>query len=236
MPSAWPCSGWGLPSRRGRPRRWCALTAPFHPYLCRSPGHRRSALCCPVRQIAPTWLSPAPCPVESRPSSTPEGAAVTRPTHRRFSVHSPTPPPATARRVAQKSMPDRSSCQWLDALDRLRASDRGPWAVPGLDDPGGSPAGAPGRPSRPRCPTARPARNPAPSVVASRTGQTSTGRCVASASAWTKNRVDRHPAVDPERSRATRRSRPRSPRPGRRHVRPRPRAPRGRCGPGPSRG
>ena len=31
---AWPCSGWGLPSRRGRPRRWCALTAPFHPYLC----------------------------------------------------------------------------------------------------------------------------------------------------------------------------------------------------------
>jgi len=31
---AWPCSGWGLPSRPGRPGRWCALTAPFHPYLC----------------------------------------------------------------------------------------------------------------------------------------------------------------------------------------------------------
>ena len=29
-----PCSGWGLPSRPGRPGRWCALTAPFHPYLC----------------------------------------------------------------------------------------------------------------------------------------------------------------------------------------------------------
>ena len=31
---AWPCSRWGLPSRPGRPGRWCALTAPFHPYLC----------------------------------------------------------------------------------------------------------------------------------------------------------------------------------------------------------
>ena len=31
---AWPCSGWGLPSRPGHPGRWCALTAPFHPYLC----------------------------------------------------------------------------------------------------------------------------------------------------------------------------------------------------------
>jgi hypothetical protein len=31
----WPCSGWGLPSRRGHPRRWCALTAPFHPHLWR---------------------------------------------------------------------------------------------------------------------------------------------------------------------------------------------------------
>ena len=30
--SAWPCSGWGLPSRSGHPKRWCALTAPFHPY------------------------------------------------------------------------------------------------------------------------------------------------------------------------------------------------------------
>ena len=36
IPSARPCSGWGLSSRRGHPRRWCALTAPFHPYLCGS--------------------------------------------------------------------------------------------------------------------------------------------------------------------------------------------------------
>ena len=33
-PPARPCSGWGLPSHPGRPGCWCALTAPFHPYLC----------------------------------------------------------------------------------------------------------------------------------------------------------------------------------------------------------
>jgi hypothetical protein len=41
---AWPCSGWGLPSRSGRPDRWCALTAPFHPYLC-GPEGPPSAVC-----------------------------------------------------------------------------------------------------------------------------------------------------------------------------------------------
>ncbi len=29
----WSCTGWGLPSFPGHPRNWCALTAPFHPYL-----------------------------------------------------------------------------------------------------------------------------------------------------------------------------------------------------------
>ena len=28
----WRCTAWGLPSRRRYRRRWCALTAPFHPY------------------------------------------------------------------------------------------------------------------------------------------------------------------------------------------------------------
>lgn len=32
FPSAWPCSEWGLPSRHSHLCRWCALTAPFHPY------------------------------------------------------------------------------------------------------------------------------------------------------------------------------------------------------------
>jgi len=30
----WPCSGWGLPSQLSLLNCWCALTAPFHPYLC----------------------------------------------------------------------------------------------------------------------------------------------------------------------------------------------------------
>ena len=33
-----PCSGRGLPSHPGHPRCWCALTAPFHPYLPRKAG------------------------------------------------------------------------------------------------------------------------------------------------------------------------------------------------------
>jgi len=33
-----PCSRWGLPSHRHHWRCWCALNAPFHPYL-----------------VAPTW-------------------------------------------------------------------------------------------------------------------------------------------------------------------------------------
>jgi len=36
----WSCTGWGLPSFPGHPGNWCALTAPFHPYLVlfRAPG------------------------------------------------------------------------------------------------------------------------------------------------------------------------------------------------------
>ena len=70
-PPARPCSGWGLPSHPGHPGCWCALTAPFHPYLCgrRRPRHRRSALCCTFLRVAPTGCYPAPCPVESGRSS-----------------------------------------------------------------------------------------------------------------------------------------------------------------------
>jgi len=31
--SIWSCTGWGLQSFPGHPGNWCALTAPFHPYL-----------------------------------------------------------------------------------------------------------------------------------------------------------------------------------------------------------
>src|SRR5581483_11610467 len=63
----------GLPSHPGRPGCWCALTAPFHPYLCgplrRSPRHRRSVLCGTFLRVTPTGRYPAPCPVESGRSS-----------------------------------------------------------------------------------------------------------------------------------------------------------------------
>ena len=57
----------GVASRRGRPRRWCALTAPFHPCLCGPPVSRRPAIggllsVALNRQVAPSWLSPAPLP------------------------------------------------------------------------------------------------------------------------------------------------------------------------------
>ena len=49
---AWPCSGWGLPSRAGRPTRWWALTPPFHPYR-RGEPRRRSAFCCASARSPP---------------------------------------------------------------------------------------------------------------------------------------------------------------------------------------
>ena len=49
-----------------------------------------------VREVAPTWLSPAPCPVESRLSSTPRAAA-TRPTHHRSAECTGVSPAATRR-------------------------------------------------------------------------------------------------------------------------------------------
>src|SRR5690606_2438547 len=57
----------GVASRRGRPRRWCALTAPFHPCLCGAPVARRTAIggllsVALNRQVTPSWLSPAPLP------------------------------------------------------------------------------------------------------------------------------------------------------------------------------
>jgi hypothetical protein len=61
------CRAGPLPDSR------CALTAPFHPCLfpafLRTPGHRRSALCCTFRRLAPPRRYLAPCPVEPGLSS-----------------------------------------------------------------------------------------------------------------------------------------------------------------------
>jgi len=88
MSHAWPCSGWGLPSRPDRSGRWCALTAPFHPYLVRNRSPP-SAVCSlwhfpagrpdwPLTSTlpsgAPTFLEPVPCehdPVRGHPADSP---------------------------------------------------------------------------------------------------------------------------------------------------------------------
>ncbi len=70
----------GVASRRGRPHRWCALTAPFHPYLCPAsgpsavcsllPGPRgrpRLALASTLPCGVPTFLDGHGCPFLPRP-------------------------------------------------------------------------------------------------------------------------------------------------------------------------
>ena len=84
-----PCSGWGLPSRPGHPGRWCALTAPFHPYLC--PARRRPSAVCSLWHFPaghPDWVLPSTLPCGVRTflgPDPPEGGphAVARPTHHR---------------------------------------------------------------------------------------------------------------------------------------------------------
>jgi hypothetical protein len=84
---AWPCSGWGLPSRPGHPGRWCALTAPFHPCLCP----------CGPSAVCFLWHFPAGHPDWHLASTLPCGAptfldtiglhrraAATQPAHRRL--------------------------------------------------------------------------------------------------------------------------------------------------------
>ncbi len=55
------------------PAARCALTAPFHPYLCarcEHQGHRRSVFCGTFRRLSPPRCYLAPCPLEPGLSST----------------------------------------------------------------------------------------------------------------------------------------------------------------------
>ena len=51
------------------PAARCALTAPFHPYLCSRTNHRRSSLCCTGRRLSPPRCYLALYPVEPGLSS-----------------------------------------------------------------------------------------------------------------------------------------------------------------------
>ncbi len=84
-PPVWPCSGWGLPSRPGHPGRWCALTAPFHPYLCGTPGGVSPSAVCFLWHFPadrPDWVLPStlPCGVRTflGPVPAPEGTGPAR--------------------------------------------------------------------------------------------------------------------------------------------------------------
>jgi len=63
--SVWPCTGWGLPSQPSHLDCWCALTAPFQPYLIRLEsrgGHRRYIFCCTFPDLAVGRRYRPPCP------------------------------------------------------------------------------------------------------------------------------------------------------------------------------
>ena len=69
-PPARPCSGWGLPSHPGRPGCWCALTAPFHPYLCGGLDDPSPSAVCSLLHFPaghPDWVLPSilPCGVRT---------------------------------------------------------------------------------------------------------------------------------------------------------------------------
>jgi len=59
----WSCTGWGLQSFPGHPENWCALTAPFHPYLFPAiTENRRFIFCCTFLRVAATPRYGASCP------------------------------------------------------------------------------------------------------------------------------------------------------------------------------
>ena len=80
---SWPCSGWGLPSRRSHLRRWWSLTPPFHPYLRASAG----AVCflwhCPAGHPGSALPTTLPCGARTFLTGPERPGATARPTHPR---------------------------------------------------------------------------------------------------------------------------------------------------------
>jgi len=92
--ATWPCTPWGLPGRSGRPKRRCALTAPFHPLPRTHSGRDCSLLhvpsCRPGRHAFPLG-STEPCSVRTFLTADPDGVGTDGATHRpvRLSVNGP---------------------------------------------------------------------------------------------------------------------------------------------------
>ncbi len=137
-----PCSGWGLPAASVTQRAGALLP---HRFTLTSLGRsraRRSALCCPVREVTPAWFSPAPCPVESGLSSSgpktargrPADSSAARIPPRSMSTR-PTTGAATggqrARNPRPRSRVDRPRCSAHAARVRIRHR-RTPPTVRGL--------------------------------------------------------------------------------------------------------
>ena len=88
--AAWSCTRWGLPCPLCHQKRRCALTAPFHRYLCpsirhrRTWGHRQSDFCGTFpspNSIGTGGCYPPPCPAVFGLSSRPPIARRTRGRH-----------------------------------------------------------------------------------------------------------------------------------------------------------
>ena len=156
MSHAWPCSGWGLPSRPGHPGRWCALTAPFHPYLCGE---------APPSAVCSLWHFPAGHPDWPLASTLPCGA----PTFLDTILEEPVPRPPGRLTVTPSVSRYRPApvtsvaCPWRDTLSVGWATVSRAMAAPG-ETPPGAPRRAQHRRAvrrRARVPSSEPSRGAA---------------------------------------------------------------------------
>jgi len=137
LPSAWPCSGWGLPCQSSHLDLRCALTAPFHPYLCPADrtigGVFSVALSLASR---PVGVTDHPCPVEPGLSSTtspsescrdrpgPLPGVIIRLTTGRCKVTQRPERPKLSERTVGQAVPERSLGWSADVPDSMMGSGR----------------------------------------------------------------------------------------------------------------
>ncbi len=106
----WSSSGWGLPSRHSHLYRWCALTAPFHPYHASISRRtvRRFTLCCTFPNLAAGRRYRPSCPMEPGLSS----SRLPRKPTSDHPVHSQTLSPRMTRHTARHNPPPARFMDW----------------------------------------------------------------------------------------------------------------------------